>query len=797
MKVAFYNSLKFRMPLVVLAGILPLRLGVILYATNYAARKISKEERENIKLKTKMLANSVSRWDESNLLALNNLSVQPNIISMDAREQKPVLEALIDKYEHFYRATTINLDGWTLARNDNRKSQYRGDRYYFKTAVKGSDIVAYQALISRTTKRPALCMSQAIYNQKVVGVVMLCSNLEAITKQIGEMRFGETGYAFLVNGNGQVLAHPDSKYLSGKKLKDLRDYTPVKNFLSNQKNDDILFFKDNEGKNWITYYVGVNNGWGVIVVQEGVEFLKSEQEFKNLSFFIAGITLIGLIIITTTLANRLIAPISNLTDVASGIANGEYEGEITINRQDELGLLAQSFNQMIEGIKKSTAELRHAVIHDRLTGLYNRAYFNQELLKLINIFQNKSDYLFAVLFIDLDRFKIINDTLGHETGDRLLIEISHRLKRSVRGEDLVARFGGDEFVILLKKIDSLEKANLIAERIQSELSKPINLKQNEVFITASIGICFSDCDYKNVEDFLRDADTAMYEAKSKGKACYKIFKPIMHQKIKQRLELEKDLRGAIKNSEFELFYQPIIELSSQKITGFEALLRWQHPEKGLISPGEFIPVAEETGQIIEIGWWVLQTACSQLMEWENEYRKGLILSVNISPIQFAQADFTPKIKEIIQEIGFQPQNLILEITESTIIKDLERAKLIIEELIAQNIKIAMDDFGTGYSCLSYLYQLPISKLKIDRSFVQDLEIDRDKLEVIRAIANLGHSLGINLVAEGIETEEQLKIIRELNCTYGQGYLFSKPQTIEKAEALILYQQNLSKTQFLT
>ena len=461
--------------------------------------------------------------------------------------------------------------------------------------------------------------------------------------------------------------------------------------------------------------------------------------------------------------------------------------------EDEEGKIYRITGSQTDITKSRSIEeqLRHAALHDKLTGLPNRAFFNQELAKLINISHTDRNYLFAVLFIDLDRFKVINDSLGHEAGDQLLIDTAQKLQDSIREGDIVARLGGDEFVILLKQINDVENAIAIAERIQEKLIEPVKIKTHEVFVTASIGIALSHHNYDNIDDFLRDADTAMYEAKANGKARYTVFEPAMYQKALKVLELDKDLRRAIDRNEFELFYQPIVDLTNQKITGFEALLRWQHPEKGFISPDEIIPIAEETGLILPIGWWVLRTACHNISQWQKEYKayRSLKISVNISAIQFSQIDFIERVTQILQETDLEPQYLQLEITETTIIKNIDRANFILQTLKAMGIKVSMDDFGTGYSSLSYLYQLPINTLKIDRSFLQNVDRDSHKLEVIRTIILLAKNLGMDVIAEGVENNQQRALLLEYCCQYGQGYLFSKPLPRSLATETLVFSQS--------
>jgi len=570
----------------------------------------------------------------------------------------------------------------------------------------------------------------------------------------------------------QIARHLIQKYQSFDRIENVSSSFTLED--GTREFLQVQSLKDDRGLNWSI---------GVAIPERNFSE-RIDRNTRN-SILLSILAAIVAIVTGVITSKRVTRPIIRLNQATRDIARGQLDRTIAIKdvKQRELKSLAKNFNQMIRAVDRSHKQLRHAAIHDRLTQLPNRTFLNEELNKLIGKANFNPQNLFAVLFIDLDRFKIINDSLGHQAGDRLLIHVAKILQLNVRDLDIVARLGGDEFVILLKQIDRIEEATAIAQRILDRLIEPFLIQKQELFISASIGIVFSNCDYNNIENLLRDADTAMYEAKAEGKACYKVFQPIMHEKVKQRLQLEKDLRKAIKKAEFKLFYQPIVDLNSQEIKGFEALLRWQHPARGLISPTECIPILEENRQISEVGLWVLRTACHQIIQWNQQYDKQLTLNVNISAIQFAQPNFLNQIIKIVRETGFQPNKLILEITETAIFKDLERAKLIINKSIDLGIKIAMDDFGTGYSSLSYLYQLPIDKLKIDRSFVRDLETDRDRLEILTAIVNLGNSLKIDVVAEGIETEDQLNMIRQLKCSYGQGYFFSRPLDSQKIPTL--------------
>ena len=436
--------------------------------------------------------------------------------------------------------------------------------------------------------------------------------------------------------------------------------------------------------------------------------------------------------------------------------------------------------------KLAEQQLRHNAFHDGLTGLPNRALFMDRLAQALNRTQHCDGYQFAVLFLDLDRFKLVNDSLGHLLGDQLLIAIAHRLERCLRSVDTMARIGGDEFVILLDNITDSSDATKTAERLQRSLRSPFNLSGHEVFTTVSIGIALSTIAWEQPGNFLRDADTAMYKAKALGRGSYELFDQQMHAHAVTLLELENDLRWAIERQEFEIHYQPVVSLETSKITGFEALVRWQHPTRGLVFPAEFIPVAEESGLIIPLGQWVLAQACRQIRDWQVHFPTSppLAVSVNISGKQFSQPDLIEQVGQILQEINLDAQSLRLEITESVLMENAESAAAMLFQLKAMNIQLHMDDFGTGYSSLTYLHRFPMDVLKIDRTFISTMDIDGRNAEIVQTIITLAHNLGMAVTAEGIETAGQLAKLRALGCEYGQGYFFSKPVVPELAEALI-------------
>ncbi|BAY89994.1 MULTISPECIES: two-component system response regulator [unclassified Tolypothrix] len=422
------------------------------------------------------------------------------------------------------------------------------------------------------------------------------------------------------------------------------------------------------------------------------------------------------------------------------------------------------------------SKLLDLALHDSLTGLANRVLFIRRVEKALNRAKQNSDYQFALLYLDCDRFKVVNDSLGHLVGDELLLAIAHRLKISLRENDTLARLGGDEFGILLEDPTNMNMVLEVAENILQQLSLPFKLTRYEVFMNASIGIAWGNKEYDIPEYLLRDADTAMYRAKALGRARYHVFDPIMYQEAIQLLELENDLRRAVARQEFIVYYQPIVSLYTGKIAGFEALVRWKHPQRGLIPPSDFIPVAEETGLISDINTWVLQSACQQLHLWENhpEITQPITMSVNLSARMFSQPNLIAQIDEILYETKVNPENLELEITESVIMENIHAVKTILQQLQERRIKLVMDDFGTGYSSLSYLHSFPLSALKIDKSFVKRMQENQEDMGLVPAMIGIADSMGMRTIAEGVETREQLDQLRSLNCEFAQGFLFSQP-----------------------
>ncbi len=442
-------------------------------------------------------------------------------------------------------------------------------------------------------------------------------------------------------------------------------------------------------------------------------------------------------------------------------------------------------DRISQALRESKEKFRHAAFHDSLTDLPNRNLFMETMKFALEKSRHNKNFQFAVLFLDINRFKTINDSLGHSMGDRLILHVAKRLASAVRDKDLVARFSGDEFAFILNNVGSVEDAMQFAERIKDKIAEPFSLLGKQVFTSFSIGIAMGGAEYELAEDILRDADIAMYHAKSTEKG-YVVFDKNMHTRAVTLLQLETDLRTAIERDELMMYYQPIIDLSSMRIFGFESLIRWNHPTRGFVPPTEFIPVSEQTGFIIPLTLWVLRTSCFQMVQWQrkNPANKNLVVSINISGKHFAQKNLVEQIQEILIETGIDPACVKLELTESAVMENAESVITMLRQIRDLGIQLSIDDFGTGYSSLSYLHRFPINTLKVDRSFVNTMEDGTENGEIVRTIIALAKTLRLNVVAEGIETIHQLHQLRILGCEYGQGYLFSRPVPAEEAEKLI-------------
>jgi diguanylate cyclase (GGDEF)-like protein len=500
---------------------------------------------------------------------------------------------------------------------------------------------------------------------------------------------------------------------------------------------------------------------------------------RKLQLALGAITLLGLLLValaTWKAAGRITQPLARLDEAAGRLALGEHV-QVRVRGEDELARLANSFNEMVGKIAEREQRITQLAFNDTLTGLPNRTMFQQQLEHLFRA-AHGSESLFALHCLDLDQFKVINDTLGHPAGDALLVEAAHRVQRAARGH-FVARLGGDEFVVLQTVGDDRDAIDRLARDILLTMAQPVSIDGNEFVPSTSIGIAIAPQDGEDSGTLLRNADLALYRAKEAGRGTYAFFEQSLNERAQQRRRLESDLRLALERGEFELFYQPLFDLEQNRICSFEALLRWRHPKRGLVSPAEFVPVAEDTGLIVPIGAWVIREAATRAARWPENIR----IAVNVSVVQFHRGALHETILRALADSGLAPDRLEVEITESIFLEGGDTTLRLLHALRTLGVRIALDDFGTGYSSLSYLQSFPFDKLKIDRSFIQNLLTREGATAIVHAITELANALGIETTAEGVEETAQLMELRAHGCSSVQGFLFSEPMALEDVEKL--------------
>lgn len=553
------------------------------------------------------------------------------------------------------------------------------------------------------------------------------------------------------------------------------------------------------GLRWLPFFVGLGIVTATLLIHQALpDSAKSQIETMVLmvGFLVAVLLALAISFAQATMLRvqaieainqRLQVETKERQRVAASLEEARADLERRVDeRTRQLAATNASLQREIGERQRVEEQLRHDAFYDGLTDLPNRALFMDRLERVLARAKRQADYRFAVLFLDLDHFKLVNDSLGHQAGDQLLVELASRLQQCVRGSDTVARLGGDEFAILLDDLRDESNCFQVADRIHQDLTQPFILHGQEVFTNGSIGVALSLTGYDSPGDLLRDADIAMYRAKDQGRGRYEVFDTAMRSSIVERVQLEAALRRAIEQHEFLVYYQPIVSLPTGRLAGFEALVRWQHAEWGLVSPNEFIPIAEETGLIVPLGRWVLAEACRQMHAWHRQYltTPPLMISVNLSGKQVVHSKLLDEIQQILRETGLDPYVLKLEMTESVLIEHGRAVLDLCSSLRAMGIKLGIDDFGTGYSSLSYLHRFPIDTLKIDRAFVSKIDSDEKDHALVKTILAIAQTLHLETIAEGIETTAHLAVLRTLECAYGQGYLFSRPVAGPVAEALI-------------
>ena len=767
----------------------------------------------------------------SRLSGITIATEEPNYVGLAAADDGTVVLTLWDRARTGVIDYNLNVNGEIASISQVDVDYDHRQRPWYRSAVEQGQPVWQEPYLTVNPGRLVVSFDRPLYDAQgnLQGVSDAELSLSDISDFLRGLQIGQTGTVFILEGNGNLIASSTSQrpyQLSSHTNEPIRlsaDESPDgliretarslnERFGNLERIQEIqqLDFKLNGERQFVQvtpFLQEPDLNWLVVIAVPQSEFLGTIRENTRATIILCLIALAiasGIGIITSRL---LVLPIRRITRAARMLSQGSVYRSVPEPRTKELASLAKTFNQMAGQIQDSFAALEYNALHDPLTGLFNRTALQSYLHAAIEQHhsgrnresQNEgaseaegretdtagsSEFSFAVLILDLDNFKLVNDSFGHLFGDRLLVETAKRLQDSLLvGESLtesspytISRFGGDEFVVLLRSVSKVQEVSSVANQILASFETPFSLDGIEIFMGTSIGIALGAEDGDSPESYLRNADIALYRAKSSGRATFQIFTPDMYPAALDRLQLGNDLRRALQQKELELYYQPIVNIQTEKITSFEALMRWHHPKRGKVPPAEFIPIAEDTGLIVELDWWALQQACKQLKTWqEYEGCQQIEMCVNLSSKQFSQGDFLERVQHTLSETRLNPNHLKFEITESIYMQSAIAIETKLKRLKEFGVQLSIDDFGTGYSSLSYLYRFPIDTLKIDRSFIHSLERSDNSSAIVESMLVLGEKLGLDLVAEGVETPEQAEWLKDRGCDTVQGYLFSPPR----------------------
>jgi len=706
-------------------------------------------------------------------------------------------------YPEYYEIRIITRDGQEQLRSvlgnvANRTTDESSSSHFIAT-VNNPGITYTTFYRNPDNNQPALLTSKPLFltnknalddQKELYGYLMLTIDLGFLETQAKNDKVGENGEVFFTNDNGTILFHPSTEEV-GKQL-------PVGLFRQSRLNANGSTRIDGQFRGKDAHFQAIKlHDWlyAFVVYQEDKLLAKS----INLGWTVTLITFIAILIATTflfgILKKQLITPIRKLSLAASEMGRGQILVPIDIDSNDEIGELATTFREMGKNLNHYHEQVRYVAYHDSLTGLPNRAMFKDYLNRATAEARRDLQEL-AILFLDLDNFKRINDTLGHQSGDKLLEAFADRLSKHLRETDVVshhsredasrviARLAGDEFIILLPRTSGPGEAQKVANRILESLSEPFVISMQELYVSASIGIAMYPEDGESAGELLKNADIAMYHAKKLGRNNFQYYSSKLNEESAEKLKIEGKLRHALENNALELHYQPQVNLTTGEISGVEALLRWEDPELGKVGPDVFIPIAEEYGLIVQISEWVINEACRQAQQWIIDFKLPITMSINISAVHFNNQSLEGMIAAALKRTGLNPRHLELELTETSILQDLNQATETLDAFKCMGLRLALDDFGTGYSSLSYLMKLPFDRLKIDQSFIRNLKTETKGTAIVSAIIGMSHSLDMSVIAEGVEQKEHMQILLQMHCDHVQGFYISRPLTAKKLEDFI-------------
>jgi len=798
-----HKMLLFVTPLIILPM---MAIGV----TAFYKLKQTSEERLNTQVIT--LLEQISQYvsnkidvAEANLtlLADNQITKQYALTNDESVRYGVLMSPLLNVFkniesslEDYYEIRFILIDGYEDARwaneNINNLNESISHESYFKELQSSNEKIFKKIIVDENTQQYAVLIIHKVnlwdpavdsYGTapKLRGYLAITVSLKHLKSEINKNVIGKSGFMSVVDDDGNIIFTPEKQTPLNSSILSFKNNS-IMSFLSNRQSTPLQTSLSNTPVLLHSKKLFLNLNLLGILPKE--EILNSSRELSKIILVISLLAILSSIfLVYFSLRKIILQPIQKLNKAAHSIGQGNLNSNINIKSNDEIGVLAKSFQTMSQNLKQIHEEVNHSANHDSLTGLPNRSMFMNYLTETIAT-SKKQGQKSSLLFLDLDDFKNINDTLGHQAGDILLQEIASRLSTTLRkseslkskntANDLVARLGGDEFIILLNDIDGPFDATAVADRVLKKLQQPISIFDNQVYANCSIGITLYPDDAEDADNLIKNADIAMYHAKEQGKNHYQFYSNQLNTDMQKRLIMNANLRVALENDFFFIHYQPKVDAQTGNIIGLEALLRWQDSELGMVSPEQFIPVAEESGLITPITEWVFNEVCKQCIAWQEQKISTVPIAVNVSSIQFKRRDLVDMIKTSLQRTGLAASNIEIELTETSLLDDTTDAIQILNGLNQLGINVALDDFGTGYSSLNYLNQLPIHTLKIDRSFVHKITSLDHEYAIVDAIIALAHALDLQVVAEGVETTTQLEYLKLRNCDVIQGYLFSKP-----------------------
>lgn len=819
-----FGLIRYQLTLIICSLIVLTLASVLMISYYMFSADYEKKMHYNNAAMAESLASNIVQFMENAYNVNELVATYPDLYTLSPENQRKVLVDTTKRFPFFQQLIVHKLNGDQIARSSGELSN-RADRWWFKRFMAERKPFVSKTYYSVATESPITTIVHGIYTSgNLSGLLMTDIEIGTLQRMVEKFSSGEDSYAYLLDGQGVVVAHPDRNQVAelfnyrtmhksvllrdsnGKMLKDEKgnEITKEVDFKVSPSLQSIVAkvmmgergvgeYTELNGEENICAYreislPGASDRWSLIVVQKknvALAFVKD----VTIKIALVGIgVLVFAALLTFWFSRRITKPLIEIVNATNQIKEGNLSAHINDNPSNEIGVLAINFNQMVSELRQHRESLEELAFNDMLTGLPNRTRLNlllEEEMAKARCGQASG----IVMFIDMDDLKSVNDNFGHNYGDKVIVEAAKHIVNAVGKQALVARIGGDEFVVVLSGEATRERAYQIAHKAIQELCQEYEVSVEHLRMSASIGIAIYPEDSDRAEDILKKADSAMYAAKQAGRNCCRFYEPLMLQETYEKMMLTNGLHHALERQELFLHYQPQFTITGDIIIGFEALLRWNSSEFGLVPPDRFIPLAEQSGLILPIGQWVLQEACQFARRLADMGKENIHISVNISPRQLIADDFVDIVCETIENAGIRPERIEFEITESVLIESLENTVAKLEQLRQMGVMLSLDDFGTGYSSLTYLMSLPVGSLKIDRSFISDIAIEKVQMELVRSIIDLGHTLGLIIVAEGVETENQLALLLQIGCDRIQGYIFSKPISEEEAIKLVFLETN--------